>query len=56
MDSGFFCLQVLGAFHQVQVDEAMLRHEHATHLVSAIDGSLIFDLDAILLAAKSLWG
>ena len=54
MDSGFFCLQVLGAFHQVQVDEATLRHNFSAHLEANAGGSLIFGQEAILLAAKSL--
>lgn len=54
VDSGFFCLQVLGAFHQVNVDEATLRHELSGHLELASDGQAIFGQEAILLAAKSL--
>lgn len=53
-DGGFFCLRVLGAFHQVQVDEAMLKHELSAHLEMADDGSLFFGQGAILLAAKRL--
>jgi subfamily B ATP-binding cassette protein HlyB/CyaB len=54
VDSGFFCLQVLGAFHQVQVDEASLRHDLSAHLETNSDGVQTFGQDAILLAAKSL--
>lgn len=54
MDSGLFCLQVLGAFHQAQVDEATLRHDLSAHLETTAEGSLIFGQEAILLAAKQL--
>lgn len=54
MDSGLFCFKVLSAFHQIQVDEEMLRHELSGHLETATDGSLLFGLEAILLAAKQL--
>lgn len=54
MDSGLFCLKMLSVFHQVQVDEEMLRHELSAHLESATDGSLLFGQEAILLAAKHL--
>lgn len=54
IDSGFFCLQVLGAFHQVNVDEATLRHQLAGHLELMGAGHASFGQEAILLAAKSL--
>jgi len=53
MDSGFFCLQVLGAFHQVVVDEQVLRHQFSGHLKNR-GGQQVFGKVAILLAAKSL--
>lgn len=54
IDSGFFCLQVLGAFHQVNVDEATLRHQLSGHLEVTSTGQAIFGQEAILLATKSL--
>ena len=54
IDSGFFCLQVLGTFHQVSVDEATLRHQLSGHLEVISTGQAIFGQEAILLAAKSL--
>lgn len=54
VDSGFFCLQVLGAFHQVQIDEATLKHLLSGHLESSTGGAIVFGQEAILLAAKQL--
>ncbi len=54
IDSGLGCLKTLGAFHQVSVDEAELRHELSAHLESGPDGTRLFGIDAILLAAKRL--
>lgn len=54
MDSGFFCLQVVGAFHQVEVDRISLQHQFAGHLETTFDGKTIFGRQAILLAAQSL--
>ena len=53
MDSGFLSLQILGAFHQVQFDEATLRHALSAHMTTSSNGSLYFGREAILLAAKS---
>lgn len=52
LDSGFFSLQVLGAFHQVTVDEATLRHDLSAYLEISAKGAHVFGQDAILLAAK----
>src|SRR5574343_163144 len=54
IDSGLVCLQILGAFHQVQVDEATLRHDFAAYLEVGADGAYSFGVEAILLSAKSL--
>ncbi|MEW7314996.1 type I secretion system permease/ATPase [Buttiauxella gaviniae] len=54
MDSGFFCLQVIGAFHQVVVDKVNLQHQFAGHLEVSPDGQPVFGRQAILLAAQSL--
>jgi len=53
-DSGLFALRVLASFHQISVDEGMLRHQLAEHLVRSLDGRLLFGQEAILLAAKNL--
>ncbi|WP_151994793.1 type I secretion system permease/ATPase [Buttiauxella massiliensis] len=54
MDSGFFCLQVIGAFHQVAVDKINLQHKFAGHLEISPDGQPVFGQRAILLAAQEL--
>src|SRR5574343_1089748 len=54
VDSGFFTLQVLGAFHQVSVDEATLKHDLSSYLETSAEGALVFGQNAILLAAKLL--
>lgn len=53
MDSGFLCLQILGAFHNVHYDEITLKHELSAHMISSDSGSLFFGREAILLAAMS---
>ncbi len=55
MDSGFFCLQVIGAFHQVAVDEMTLKHHLSAELEQdKATGEPIFGNSALLLAAKEL--
>ena len=55
MDSGFFCLQIIGAFHQVVVDEMTLKHRLSAELErDEATGELIFGNTALLLAAKEL--
>jgi len=55
MDTGFFCLQVIGAFHQVAVDEMTLKHCLSAELEQDEDtGEAIFGNTALLLAAKEL--
>ncbi|TLU81938.1 MAG: type I secretion system permease/ATPase [Chlorobium sp.] len=55
MDSGFFCLQVIGAFHQVVVDEMTLKHSLSSELEQdEATGELIFGNTALLLAAREL--
>jgi subfamily B ATP-binding cassette protein HlyB/CyaB len=56
MDSGFFCLQVIGAFHQVVVDEMTLKHRLSAQLErDEATGEMIFGNTALLLAAKELF-
>ncbi|RPH30268.1 type I secretion system permease/ATPase [Buttiauxella warmboldiae] len=54
MDSGFFCLQVIGAFHQIAVDKENLKHQFSGHLDTRPDGQAVFGRQAILMAAQSL--
>lgn len=55
MDSGFFCLQMIGALHQITVDEAAIRHDLSDHLRPAVvAGASDLDLQAMLLAARQL--
>ena len=55
MDTGFFCLQVIGVFHQVVVDEMTLKHRLSAELErDETTGELIFGNIALLLAAKEL--
>ena len=54
LDSGLFCLKVLGAFHQISVDEVTLKHQLSSHLEVDSNGFQVFGQEAILLAAKSL--
>lgn len=55
MDTGFFCLQVIGAFHQMAVDEMTLRHRLSAELeLDAETGESIFGNTALLLAAREL--
>jgi ATP-binding cassette, subfamily B, bacterial HlyB/CyaB len=55
MDSGFFCLQVIGAFHQIVVDEMTLKHRLSAELErDEATGEPIFGNTALLLAAKEL--
>lgn len=55
MDTGFFCLQVIGAFHQVVVDEMTLRHRLSSEMERDKEtGALVFGNSALLLAAKEL--
>lgn len=44
----------MGVFHQVQVDEATLRHQLSAHLEAGEGDSQVFGQEAILLAAKLL--
>ena len=56
MDSGFFCLQIIGAFHQVVVDEMTLKHRLSAQLErDEATGEMIFGNTALLLAAKELF-
>jgi subfamily B ATP-binding cassette protein HlyB/CyaB len=55
MDTGFFCLQVIGAFHQVVVDEMTLRHRLSAELeLDKATGEPVFGNTALLLAARDL--
>jgi subfamily B ATP-binding cassette protein HlyB/CyaB len=55
MDTGFFCLQVIGAFHQIVVDELTLKHRLSAEMEwDAETGAPVFGDTAILLAAKEL--
>ncbi len=55
MDTGFFCLQVIGAFHQVVVDEMTLKHHLSAELErDEATGELLFGNTALLLAAREL--
>ncbi len=55
MDTGFFCLQVIGAFHQVVVDEMTLKHCLSAELEQdEATGEPIFGNTSLLLAAKEL--
>jgi len=55
MDSGFFCLQVIAAFHQVAVDEMTLKHCLSAELEQdKATGEPIFGNSALLLAAREL--
>ncbi len=55
MDSGFFCLQVIGSFHQIVVDEMTLKHRLSAELErDEATGELIFGNTALLLAAREL--
>jgi len=55
MDTGFFCLQVIGAFHQIVVDEMTLKHRLSAELErDEATGELLFGNTALLLAAREL--
>lgn len=54
MDSGFFCLQVMGIFHQTAVDHDNLRHQFSGDLEISPDGQPVFGVRAIRMAAQSL--
>ena len=55
MDSGFFCLQVIGVFHQIVVDEMTLKHHLSAELErDEATGEPIFGNRALLLAAREL--
>lgn len=54
MDSGFFCLQVIAAFHQIAVDKPTLQHQFSGMLEINSEGNPVFGRQAILLAAQSL--
>jgi ATP-binding cassette, subfamily B, bacterial HlyB/CyaB len=55
MDTGLFCLQVIGAFHQVVVDEMTLKHRLAAELErDGATGEVVFGNTALLLAAREL--
>ncbi len=55
MDTGFFCLQVIGAFHQVVVDEMTLKHRLSAEMGrDEATGDPVFGDTALLLAAKDL--
>ncbi len=55
MDTGFFCLQVIGAFHQVVVDEMTLKHSLSAEMeLDDVAGEPVFGNTALLLAAKEL--
>jgi subfamily B ATP-binding cassette protein HlyB/CyaB len=55
MDTGLFCLQVIGAFHQIMVDEMSLRHRLSAEMErDEATGELLFGNTALLLAATEL--
>ena len=55
MDTGFFCLQVIGAFHQIVVDEMTLKHQLSAEMERyEATGEPVFGNRALLLAAKEL--
>ena len=54
MDSGLFCLQLVGGFHQVLVDKVSLKHKFSGSLDITSDGRHVFGTQAILLAAQFL--
>ena len=55
MDTGFFCLQVIGAFHQIVVDEMTLKHRLSAEMEGdEASGEAVFCNKALLLAAKEL--
>ena len=55
MDTGFFCLQVIGAFHQIAVDEMTLKHGLSAEMERDQEtGQPVFGNTALLLAAKEL--
>lgn len=54
MDTGFFCLQVIGAFHQIVVDEMTLKHHLSAELECDEAGASMFGNTALLLAAREL--
>jgi subfamily B ATP-binding cassette protein HlyB/CyaB len=55
MDTGFFCLQVIGAFHQIVVDEMTLKHLLSAEMEGdKATGEVVFGNKALLLAAKEL--
>jgi subfamily B ATP-binding cassette protein HlyB/CyaB len=55
MDTGFFCLQVIVAFHQIAMDEMTLRHHLSAELEhDEASGEPIFGNTALLLAAREL--
>ncbi|NTU57670.1 MAG: type I secretion system permease/ATPase [Chlorobiaceae bacterium] len=55
MDTGFFCLQVIGAFHQIVVDEMTLKHTLSAEMErDEATGDAVFGNSALLLAAREL--
>lgn len=55
IDTGFYCLQVIGSFHQVVVDEMTLKHRLAAELErDEATGALMFGDAALLLGAREL--
>jgi subfamily B ATP-binding cassette protein HlyB/CyaB len=55
MDTGFFCLQVIGAFHQIVVDEMIIKHHLSAEMErDEATGEPVFGNTALHLAAKEL--
>ena len=55
MDTGLFCLKVIGALHQVPVDEMSLKHHLSAEMEQdETTGERVFGNTALLLAAKEL--